>query len=86
MASGYLSLPTAAINEMVDAGLELIPDAPEVNPHGHQPMSFLPLEPSGLKDDPSDNDDDATLLRRKKFYFLYFLYLYKEHLPRYGLF
>ena len=36
VASNYLSLPTSAIDEMVDASQELILDAPEVNPHKHR--------------------------------------------------
>jgi hypothetical protein len=60
VASDYLSLLAIAINEMVDAGRELIPDAIKVNPYGHQPTPLLPPEPLGPEDDPSDNDDDVA--------------------------
>jgi hypothetical protein len=60
MVLDYLSLPTVAIDEMVDADRELIPDAPKVNPHGHRPTPILPLEPLALEIDSFDDDDDAA--------------------------
>jgi hypothetical protein len=38
--SNYLSPPKAAMDEMVDSGQELVPDALEVNLHGYHPTPF----------------------------------------------
>lgn len=61
MASDYFSLPTAAINEMVDADWELILDASEVNLRGHRATPILLPEPLGPEIDPSNNDDAVAV-------------------------
>jgi hypothetical protein len=56
--SDYLRLPQHAIDQMADSCLELIPDAPEVNSHGHGPTPALPPEPDGPEIDPSDDEGE----------------------------
>jgi hypothetical protein len=56
--SNYLSPPEAVVDEMVDFGRKLVPDALEVNQHGYHPAPFLPLGPDRPEIDPFDNEDE----------------------------
>ena len=56
--SNYLSPPEATVEEIVDSGQELIPDAPKVNRQGYHPTPALPPRPNGPKIDPSDDENE----------------------------
>jgi hypothetical protein len=55
--SNFLTVLALAIDEMVDMGRDLIPNALEVNPHELQPIACLTPKPSGLEVDLVDDDD-----------------------------
>jgi hypothetical protein len=56
--SDFLTIPTSAIDEMVDTGKDLILDAPNVNAYRFRPIAKLPSEPPSPKINLANDDDD----------------------------